>query len=377
MEKSNILTKELAKRRDLSKIFSMLPNPDTVQRKTGKSIEAYRELLYDSHLWSCVQSRKSGVLSLDYRISQSSASNYVTKEIESIFSELDIYQIISDVLEAPLYGWQPIEIVWDFYGASRKILKPVKIAAKPQEWFHFNSDGELMLRQENFNQTIKAPDYKFICPRNSAGYMNPYGHSLLAKCYWNVIFKNTGLKNWVNFCEKYGMPILIGQYTRGCTSEEAERLAYSLASMSEDSVIVTPSDININLHEASRSSSVELYLELIKYCNSEISKAILSQTLTTELDGGSYAASKTHNQVRMEVVKSDIKLVENSINKIIQYIVDLNYGGEYPKFSMILTDTDNSGRLERDTELIKTGKIKLTKKYLMNAYGFNEDEIEL
>jgi phage gp29-like protein len=44
-----------------------------------------------------------------------------------------------------------------------------------------------------------------------------------------VIFKNGGLKFWVNFSEKYGMPILMGQYNRGATSEEIEKLAQELA----------------------------------------------------------------------------------------------------------------------------------------------------
>ncbi len=377
MDNKNILTKEMAKRRDYTKLFSVLPNPDSVLRKTGKSIEAYRELLQDAHLWSCVQSRKSGVLSLNYRIVQAESSEFVKKQIERIFETLDVQNIVSDILDATLYGWQPIEIVWDYIGAKEKIFVPVKICAKPQEWFYFDNEGALIFRGDKFNQAIKPPEYKFVCPRNASGYMNPYGHSLLAKCYWSVVFKNTGVKNWVNFCEKYGMPILMGQYTRGSTNEEAERLAYALAQMTEDSVIVAPADINISLHEAVRSTSVELYKELIKYCNSEISKAILSQTLTTELDGGSYAASQTHYKVRREVIQSDIKLVENSINKIIQYIVSINFGGNYPKFQIILNDSDNTQRLERDTKLISTDRIVLTKKYWQNAYGFNEDEIEV
>jgi phage gp29-like protein len=367
----------MAKRKDYSKLFSALPNPDSILRKTGKTIVAYRELLQDAHLWSCVQSRKSGILSLDYRIVQGESSEFVKKEIELIFNSLDVQSIISDILEAPLYGWQPIEIVWDFIGKVHQIAVPIKICAKPQEWFCFNNDGDLIFIGDKSAQGIKPPEYKFICPKNSAGYLNPYGHSLLSKCYWSVIFKNTGLKNWVNFSEKYGMPILMGQYTRGSTNEEAERLALALAQMTEDSVIVAPADINITLHEAVRSTSVELYKELIKYCNAEISKALLSQTLTTELDMGSYAAAQTHYKVRKEVIQSDIKLVESSLNKIIQYIVDLNFGANYPKFQIILNDSDNSQRLERDTKLISSDKIRLTKKYWQNAYGFNDDEIDI
>lgn len=219
---------------------------------------------------------------------------------------------------------------------------------------------------------------KILNVQYEASYMNPYGHALLAKCYWPITFKNGGLRFWINFMEKYGMPILMGQYTRGASFEESQKLADELANMTEDGVIVAPSDIDIKLHEAMRTSSVNLYKELIKNCNAEVSKAILSQTLTTEIDMGSYAAAKTHFKVRREVVQSDARLVEKAINRLIAYIVDLNFsGGKYPKFRILINDADNMQKVERDLKIARTGNVRFTKKYWMNSYGFKEDEVEV
>lgn len=46
-------------------ILDQLPNPDPVLRKQGKNINVYRELFSDPHVGACVDSRKSGILSLE------------------------------------------------------------------------------------------------------------------------------------------------------------------------------------------------------------------------------------------------------------------------------------------------------------------------
>ncbi len=381
MKNQKYLTKEILTRdiqNSFYKYLDILPNPDKILSRTGKTIETYRELKNDAHLWSCIQSRKSGVLSLENRINQGKSSQYITNEIESIFDSLDLYQIIRDILEAPLFGYQPLEIIWEVAGRNNKMIVPKQIVAKPQEWFYYDGKGELKFRKAGKFKGEEIPPMKIINVQFESSYMNPYGNSLLAKCYWPLKFKNGGLRFWINFTEKYGMPMLVGQYSRGASQDEVQKLADSLNDMTQDAIIVTPMDVKVEMKEAVKSTSVELYRELIKHCNAEISKAILSQTLTTELDKGSYAAAQTHYRIRREVILSDIRLVESTLNKIIKYIVDLNFNAtEYPKFSIIFNDSENEQRIERDLKISQSQNIQLTKKYLMNTYGFKEDDIEV
>ncbi|MBI5325035.1 MAG: DUF935 family protein [Ignavibacteriae bacterium] len=301
----------------------------------------------------------------------------MAKELENIFADIDLQQIERDILEAPLFGYQPLEIVWKTVTGLKKYLVPEKITAKPQEWFFYDNSGNLRYRKSGEPKGIEPPPMKIINVQYESSYMNPYGNALLGKCYWPVTFKNGSIRLWVNFTEKYGMPILLGQYTRGATFEESQKLSNDLANMTQDSVIVTPGDVRIELHEAVRTSSFALYKELIKFCNAEISKAILSQTLTTEIEMASYAASQTHFKVRREVILSDMRLVESVFNTLIAFIVDLNFGGrQYPKFELIMNDEVNLDKVERDLKLSQTGNIKFTKQYWLNNYGFKEEEIE-
>jgi len=356
-------------------IFGILPNPDKILSRAGKTIEAFKELKNDPHVWSCIQSRKSGLLSLDYSVLPNGASQQVTSFVQTVLSELDIQQIERDFLESVLFGFQPIEIIWKYKNQSKMYIVPEKVIPKPQEWFFFDAEGNLRFRKSGEPKGVIPPPMKILNIQHEASYLNPYGHALLSKCYWAVTFKNGGLKFWVNFTEKYGMPILLGQYQRGSTFDEAERLAKELSNMTEDSVIVAPSDVKVELHEAVRTSSSNLYKDLIKFCNAEISKAILSQTLTTELDMGSYAATLIHYKVRKEVILSDIRLVESAFNTIIRYIIDLNFpGSPNPKFKILVNESENQDRIDRDVKLTQAG-VKLSKDYWMETYGLNEEDL--
>ncbi len=381
MQSKSQLTAELITRESQNALLGyigMLPNPDKVLRNTGKTIEVYRELKNDPHVWSCIQSRKSGVISLDYNIMPNGASDAIVREIEGIFDGLDMQQIERDILEAPLFGYQPMEILWKITEGSRKFIVPDAIIAKPQEWFFYDGKGNLRYKKSGEPKGEEPPPFKILNVHYESSYMNPYGHALLGKCYWPVTFKNGSIRFWVNFTEKYGMPILMGQYTRGSTYDETQKLANELANMTEDAVIVAPSDIKLEMHEAVRTSSVSLYKELISHCNAEISKAILSQTLTTELNVGSYAAAQTHFKVRREVILSDIRLVESVMNTIIKHIVNLNFSSfGYPLFELLINDEDTLQKVERDLKISQTGSVRFTKQYWLNNYGFKEDEIEI
>lgn len=376
--KNKMLSSELVTGRSSRSFFpqsGMLPNPDKILAKTGKTIEAYREVKNDPHVWSCIQSRKSGILSLETTIVAGDAGERLLNEVQKMMSQLDLTSLMRDILEAPLFGFQALEIVWEANGGAFSRMFPRRVESKPHEAFFFDVKGNLRIRQEG-GKDIPRPEYKFLLARYEHSFLNPYGEPLLGKCYWPVTFKEGGMRFWVNFMERYGMPLLLGQYKRGATYEEAQKLANDLANMTEDTVIVTPSDITLTMYEAMRTSSVDLYSDLIKVCNAEISKALLSQTLTTELDMGSYAAAETHFKIRKEVIQSDIRIVEQVINELIRYFVEINYGkSPQPEFKIVFNNAENEQMVDRDVRLTQSGSVKFSKSYWMRNYGFKEEDL--
>ena len=373
------ITEEIATRKRALNFYSLaniLPDPDIVLKKQGKDIRIYKELLCDPHVFACTQSRKAGVLSLDWEINRGLDKDQNAEDIENLLKKLDIQKLMSDILDATQFGFQPLEIIWKKDKSGH--IMPERVTAKPPEWFCFDDDNNLKFRtKENYYGEI-VPNKKFLLAQNNPSYNNPYGERTLSRVFWNVTFKKGGLKFWVVFTEKYGMPHLIGKHPRGSTKEETNSLADMLEDMVQDAIAVIPDDSSIEIQEASKSSSAEIYEKLIDKMNTEISKAILGQTLTTEIGStGSYAASNTHMQVRQDIVDSDKKLVEGVINQLIQWIYEINFANvEVPVFELYEPEDVDLTLAQRDKILSDTG-VKFTKEYFIKNYGLEEEDFDI
>ncbi|MBR6126461.1 DUF935 family protein [bacterium] len=373
------ITDEIATRKRALNFYTLaniLPDPDIVLKKQGKDITIYKELLCDSHVFACIQSRKSGVLSLEWDINRGLDKDENAEEIEKLLKKLDIHKLISDILDATSFGFQPLEIMWK-RDKSGHVL-PERVVAKPPEWFCFDDDNNLKFRtKENYYGEL-LPDKKFLLVQNNPTYNNPYGERTLSRVFWNVTFKKGGMKFWVIFTEKYGMPHLIGKHPRGATKAETDSLADMLEEMVQDAIAVIPDDSSVEIKEASKSSSAEIYEKLIDKMNSEISKAILGQTLTTEVGAtGSYAAANTHMQVRQDIIDSDKKLVESAINQLITWIYEINFpNSEIPVFELYAPEDVDLTLAQRDKILSDTG-VKFTKEYFIKAYGLEEEDFDI
>lgn len=378
LENKNIkkgIKDEIATRKRSLNFYSLgmsLPDPDPVLRKQGKDVRIYKELLCDSHVFACVQSRKAGVLSLEWQI----AGDDKNKErLEGLIKKLDIHRLISDIVDATLFGFQPLEIIWDKIDS---LILPKEIKAKPPEWFCFDDDNKLRFKtKENF-EGEELPDKKFLCPQSNPSYENPYGERTLSRVFWPITFKKGGMKFWVVFTEKYGMPFLLGKHPRGTSKEDTDNLADLLEAMVQDAIAVIPDDSSVEIQEATKNSSAEIFEKLIDKMNAEVSKAILGQTLTTEIGStGSYAASNTHFAVRKDIIDSDKKLVEKTINQLIAWIYELNFGNaEVPQFELYEEEDVDLTLSQRDKILADSG-VKFTKEYFTKTYGFDDEDIEV
>ena len=178
------LTEEIATRKRALNFYSLaniLPDPDIVLRKQGKDMRIYKELMCDPHVFACVQSRKAGVLSLDWDINRGIDKDENTENIFKLLKYLDIHKLINDILDATLYGFQPLEIIWQ-KNKSGYIL-PTKIIAKPSEWFCFDDNNNLKFRtKENYYGEL-LPNKKFLLAQNNPSYNNPYGERTLSRVF--------------------------------------------------------------------------------------------------------------------------------------------------------------------------------------------------
>lgn len=371
---------ELATRKALGSFKSLmgsLPNPDEVLRKLGKDTSVYDQLMYDSHIISCVQQREAGVLSRKWDIDRGKSKSRPAKFIYSEIEKLDVHHLTQQMVGAAFYGYQPFEVVWDTTTTAQYKLK--KVEDKPRRWFMYDDENRLMLRdQEYSHRAALVPERKFLVARHRFNYENPYGFALLSTCFWYVAFKKGGLKFWSVFTEKYGMPYLIGKTPRGTKEAEQNKLADNLEAAVQDAILVIFDDQSVEVKDNNSAASADIYERLIDVCNAEISKALLTQTLTTQQGkSGSYGLGKEHGDQKGLLTLSDTHIVESVYNELISWIDFYNFNStEKPKFILYDEQEVDQAQAERDKTLKDQG-VKFKKSYFAKTYNIPEEDFEV
>ncbi|GEM_PF-184995 len=369
---TEVATRDLA---TFHSIMGMLPNPDPILRKAGKSIEVYEELLYDDQVGHSVEALELAIQSMPWEIEDNGAGDDVTAQAVDMISCWDNGRIFSEIVNARLFGFQPMELLWSLDGGRWTITDMV---GKPPEWFFYTDENELRLRQKGSTlKGIALPAFSFITPRNKPSFKNPYGVAALSRVFWPVAFKKGGLKFWLKFVEKYGTPFLIGKQPRGASEDATDKLLDSLENMVQDAVAVIPDDSSVDVLEAGgKAASGDLFEKMVRYHDGAIAKAIQGQTLTSsDGDGsGSFALGRVHEQTFDNVTGGLMKLIKQTYDEALRWWAQVNTGGPAPTFAWIPEEDVQKERAERDKILADTGQITFTGVYFKRRYNLEDDE---
>ncbi|MDR3629102.1 MAG: DUF935 family protein, partial [Desulfocapsaceae bacterium] len=136
--------------------------------------------------------------------------------------------------------------------------------------------------------------------------------------------------------------------------------------------IIVPAGMMVKFLEAARSGSIDTYERMARYMDEQISECVLGETLSTNLHGGgSLAAAKTHNEVRLELAKADSDLFSDTVNEtLVRWIVELNLpSAEPPKIWRDFDEgEDLKTRSEVDVNVTSMG-YKAGLQYINDTYG--------
>lgn len=352
-----------------------LPNPDPILRKMGKDQLVYEEIQGDAHLSGIMSQRTAGVKGLLWDIDRGKAKSRPTKAILKAFQSIDMDSLFGDIIQANYRGFQPIEVMWEKPNGEGLIM-PKQVVAKPPEWFQFDELNALKFRTFASITGEEVPGYKFLLPRRLPTFKNPYGEALLSKCYWPAVFKKNGLKFWVTFAEKYGIPFMIGKLPRGAAEADYTALVDDLQEMVQDAVVAVPDDASIEVLEpGGKAASAEIFEKLVAWCNSEMSKAIIGHAGGADSTPGKLGGEDNASDVKEYLVLEDKRLVESVVNQLIRWIMEMNFGaGEQPVFSMFEEEDVDLDLATRDKSLSDQG-VTFSKEYYNRVYGFEDGDI--
>lgn len=367
-----------------------LPNPDIVLKRRGQSIAIYRELLSDSHLAACLSSRAAVPMGHDWALVENGCPKRIFKAIQDWFvnildrktstDDISREELIDNLMDVVYWGYQPAELIWDFVGG---FWMPVNVVPKPPEWFGWfiPNSGVPEFRfydKDNPIEGTPPPDeYTLICPRVKPSYENPYGKGVAGKCFWPIVFKRAGMEFWLNFMERFAQPWVVGK-ANTTDSTQLTTFRDDLAKLVQDAVVVVSgTDKTVELLET-KTGKDNGFKELCNFMDSQVSKAVLGHTLSTDsADKGSYAATRGAMDVRSDIGVKDTKMIKAVLNDVINLIMLRNGFVNQPRPSArpFHEDQVDLVRAERDEAVSRIG-VRFSKDYFTRTYGYQERDIK-
>ncbi len=291
----------------------------------------------DAHLASLLQTRKLAVLSLDYEVlpyAKTAEDERIAELVgELVYSIPNLEGAFLDLLDAISKGFALVEMMW---AMDRGLAKIAGLRWIPQKNVTFIEDLQpRLLTTEEPWQGVEFPLWKAVYHRYKArsGYDTRAG--VLRVVGYMYLLKNYALKDWAAFNEVFGMPLRLGKYDPMASPADREALIQAIRNLGSDAAGVISKNTEIEFVEATSrlTGTTNPYQVLAEFCNREMSKTILGQTLTTDTVGatGTYAAARVHAQVRRDLVEADAQALAQTLREqLLRPLTGFNFGWDKP-----------------------------------------------
>jgi phage gp29-like protein len=289
----------------------------------------------DWHYAGALNQRKLAIVELD-RIVEAASEDDEDQKIaqavrEAIVEDECFEDLLTGCLDALGKGWAAVEIAWDTGGA---LWRPASYEWRDPRWFRWDRETGQQLRLIDETDTvfgIELPPNRFAVhlPKLKMGL--PVRGGLARLAAWAFLFKFYSVKDWAAYCETYGQPLRLGKYAPNATKEDIDVLYRAVAMIGADCAAVIPQAMQIEFVDAMKGASMsgaDLYMKFCDWLDRQVSKAVLGQTGTTDMQkGGGLAQAKVLDGVREDLRGSDAKQLSRTVRRaVIEPFVRFNFG---------------------------------------------------
>lgn len=321
----------------------------------ARLLDIYADMMLDAHLAAVIEKRKSNVTSApitflrpdgttDDRISEMIAApwfdRFLKDSIDAKFWGFSLFQFDTD-----RDGWPTCRMI------RRKHVDPVR---------------RLILREQYDQSGDPFDDFYSLLLVG-----DPDDLGLLAKAARYVIYKNNDLGDWTEFAEIFGMPIR--EYTYDATDDDSrQRLLQDAHSQGAAQVYIHPEGTSLNLVESGgKTGSLDVYRGLADFCNAEISKLFLGNTLTTEAsDTGTQALGSVQKKGEDIILREDRKFILNILNyQLADILADLGLDTRHGRFQYEETEDDDTEKQLRIVQGLYAMGLDIDHDYLFEKFG--------
>lgn len=344
--------------------LAVLPNPDPILRAMGQADRVYASIMADAHVVGDIRSIRGEFRSFEYRVVTGQAEDpraEAAKELcEAFLANLrpnalaDWMEVMWQMNTCVLTGYKVHEPVWENFTSSNPVLNgkllPTSLLDRPGRRYKFDANGNTLLISRGNLSGQPIEPYQAIVSRHMATIENPYGQALLSACFWPWTFKTGGWRYFVKYCERHGLPWPIGRYPQGTQDQDIDALAEALGGMLESGYAVVQEGTGVELLVPNATGSMLPQESLIDRCNREMSKALTSQAMTSELQGvGSRAANEVAAKRQSTVNDADRDIPAESMSALFRWITLFNFGPDVPSPRLEFFKQEAAGKDRAET----------------------------
>ena len=356
-------------------LFGILPDPDLVLSKAGKTRGDLKILLTDPHIRSAVEKRKLTLMARPWRLEPDTG-----REAEFCRPILQRHMptLLRQALQAVMFGYAVAERVYEPGPGRQNIAGLASLSIKPMRWFKPQRNGGLRF----FPASGRHPTglevdtlFKYLLIRHEADYENPYGEALLSPLFWPWFFKSTGGKLWAQSLDRYAYPLMHG--AKNGDAGTRRRFAADIQRALHRGVLVTDHEDAIRAIELKMTGGDQAFERFENFWVRAIRILFLGHNIGTEIDKtGSYGAVQGGADILDRYTDADCCLATPAINNVLEALCRLA-GFEHPPVIEWVREKGIQKELaDRDKLLFDMG-VRWRKNHYAERYDLREDEFDL
>lgn len=352
---------DVKKWRDALSLAESELNPDRTAL-----IRLFKDIALDAHLSSLCETLKLKVTGSPFFIEN--AAGDIDDELSKAFRVKWFRDLVGFIVEARFWGYSLVQF-GDIRSGTftsvelvpREYVIPEKRAVK----------SDLHVTMSGLNYFDERPFDLWTLFIHEPGDMG-----LFTKAAPLAIWKKNVLGAWSEAAELFGMPVRLGKTDINDPAAYAN-MTKMLEEMGSAAWGVFDNDDTIELIEITKSDYYNVYDKLIDRANSEMSKLILGQTMSSD-NGSSRSQAEVHERV-----------LDDYVNALKTYVADVVNNSLFPLMLRhgILTPGaryrhDNEEKIDIKTrfdmvdKLVKSNKYEIEPEYIVETFGIPVEKKE-
>jgi len=300
-------TENIKKWRDALISAEMVPNPDC-----SALIRIFNEARLDAQVTAVIGTRINKLLATKWVLKD--ANGDINKEATALIDRKWFQDIRKYINEAQYYGFSLIQlgpIINDQF-TDITIVPRQNVIAK---YKGLNPTTGSYAADELIK--FKEKPYQYWCIWADTGEFG-----LLTQVAPHAIWKKNSLGFWARYLELFGMPVRLGKTDIADKARKAN-MSTMLANMTSAAWATFDSKDTIEFIQNNGTSGNAIYKSMAEFNNSEISKIILGQTMTTD-NGSSRSQAEVHERVLDVYLQADQHFEQGVMNSEVLPILEFH-----------------------------------------------------